>query len=32
MGFAELEYWTRAVRDYGRGLAGGGGETELDVE
>jgi len=32
MDFAELEYWTRAVRDYGRAAAGGGGEAELSVE
>lgn len=32
MDFAELEYWTRAVRDYERALAGGGGETEPGIE
>jgi hypothetical protein len=32
MDFAELEYWARAVRDYRRETAGGGGETELNLE
>jgi len=32
MDFPELEYWTRAVRDYARAVAGGGGEAEFAVE
>ncbi len=32
MDFAEIEYWTRAVRDYARAIAGAGGEAILPLE